>query len=530
MKYNYFKLVIIFLLGAILVVYTNCGKPGVLTFENGYYVGPYESYGAFESTVWPITRANCASCHSEIQPKHASSDAKEAHDAALTKVNFNNIPASRLVAKLRDENHNCWSDCSENAAQMQKAIEAWSASRGVVESASGPTDTDVYTDESSTMEVEFADTNNAASSNTVMIGVEGAMLVSPMSRTQSENGTYISVPNNNGGAKASGDASAGVAYMNFKVPVTGTYRLWGHLNGPTDNDNSFYARIKNGNTNLFNPQTWNIPTSSQFSWIMQGNINQNLTAGVTYTLEIREREDGAKALGFILTADPDFNAADVGDFFGVTLRYDLSNIVNVPNTYFEINVVDYDLYSYKFSKPRIISNANFKVKNLKLLVNGEFNPQHSTYTIVDKIVTPSDNQLSNYSMVVLKDRGNAGDKISFSFEELYSTSNTGTTTAGATGGVTGQDSLTAYQQTVYPISRSSSYACVGCHNTRSPAHASSNPQTAHDATLSVVNFNSPADSRIVKKVREEQHNCGANCSSIATQYENAIIEWRNRRQ
>ena len=544
MSFNIFKLTAIFFLGSLLAFFTHCGKPSPLQFENGYYTGPLISYDAFKSTVWSITRSNCVSCHSEIQPMHASDDVKEAHDAAIMKVNFANIPTSRLVAKLRDENHNCWSDCSANAQEMQRAVEEWARIRSTVDNGPIATDYDIYTRESDTLENEFSINGNPSNSHTVKINVDSAMLKAPMVRMPASDGNYLTVPTTGVVFNSSTDANAGVAYMNFQVPVTGQYRLWGLLHGPSADDNTFFANITYPDPTPQNPnritsavgsaRSWDInPVNTRFEWRTLNNVTATLNKDVTYTFEFRQREDGVRAQGFVVTADPNFNGQEIGDFFGITLSYDLSGVTKVPGTLFKIDVVDYDLYSYKLSRPRIVSSTtNFKVKNLKVFINDQYNPQHSTYTIVDKVTSPTDGLLSEYAMVVIKDRGPASDKLKFSFEEIYQSNAEASTggNGGNTGSTNGQDSLTAYQATVYPISRSSAYSCVGCHMNVGPRHASDNPQTAHDATLNVVNFNNPSDSRIVRKMREERHNCGANCDNIANQYESAITQWRTRRQ
>lgn len=535
MKINIFKLAVIFLLGAILAVYTNCGKPSNLMFENGYHSsGSEASYETFQKSVYSITRSNCISCHSSIQPMHASDDYREAHDILVTqkKVNFDNIPSSRIVAKLRGENHNCWSDCEANAREMENAIATWKGARDVSGEVDEdePSDQAVYTNETDTLEMEFADAGNSPSSNTVKLNVEAAMRQAPMTLVNSADGPYITVENNLNNSLGNTDANAGIAYMNFKVPTNGTYRIWGLVNGPTDNDNSFYVAIRNASNALVNgnPRNFEFASGSRFEWRQFNSATYTLTANTNYTLELRQREDGARAQAFVITSDNTFNGMEVGDFFGITLSFDLSP--RIPNGSFKIDVVDYDLYSYKMTKPRIVAPSNVKVKNIKLFINDAYSPQHSAYTLVNKIATASDNLLSNYAMIVIKDKGLSGDRFKFSFEEIYSTNATGTTTGGTGGGTETQTSLMAYQATVYPISRSSAYSCVGCHMSTSPRHASDNTQTAHDATLGVVDFNTPSNSRIVRKMRTERHNCGANCDSIATQYENAIIEWRNRRQ
>ena len=504
-------------------------------FENGFYSGGSDaSYLAFQKSVYSITRSNCISCHSSIQPMHASDNYREAHDILVSqkKVNFDNIPASRIVAKLRGENHNCWSDCEDNAKEMENAIATWKAARdisGEVDEEE-PSDLAVYTNETDTLEMEFADAGNSPSSNTVKLNVEAAMRQAPMTLVNSADGPYLTVENNLNNTLANNDAGAGLAFFNFKVPTSGAYRIWGLVQGPTDQDNSFFVTVRNTRTPTTVPlSTRNIefPSGSRFEW-RQLNVPMNLVAGTDYTMELRQREDGARAQAFVVTSDPAFNGMEVNDFFGITLSFDLSP--RIPNGSFKIDIVDYDLYSYKLTKPRIVSPGNVKVKNIKLFINDAYSPQHSAYTMVNKITTASDNLLSNYAMIVIKDKGLSGDKFKFSFEEIYATNATGTTTGGTGGGTETPTSLMAYQATVYPISRSSAYSCVGCHMSTSPRHASDNAQTAHDATLGVVDFNTPSNSRIVRKMRTERHNCGANCDSIATQYENAIIEWRNRRE
>lgn len=543
MNFNHFRVAIILLLGAMLFAYTNCGQPfsgpSELKFNTGNVYGGADeaSYAAFEQTVYPITRSYCVSCHSTIQPMHASDDVKEAHDAVVSsfKVNFANIPASRLVAKLRDENHNCWGDCAENAAEMQAAIEEWNDAIKDSGVDNTPKPTSLMTEESQTMEVEFMDPSNPLKSNSVKLNIEAALLTSPMVLTRPAGATdYISIPNTNIAALGATATNAGLAYFSFRVPVNGNYKIWGQVQGENNNDNSFYVKVFDGNTQNGGTRTWDFTAGSQFMWRQVPGNDFVLQSGRNYSLELRQREDGARLSSIIVTSDPAFDGQEVDDYFGVSLSFDLSPILKVPGVKLMIDVIDYDAHSYKFSNPRIVTDAtNVYVKGLKLLVNNVFNPQHSTYTIVDKIVTPQDGKLSDYSMIVLKDKGLSGDHIKFSFDQLAVTSG-GSTTGGATGttgGGTGtQSSLMAFQSTVYPISRSSAYSCVGCHMNVSPRHSSDNTLTAHDAALSVVDFNNPANSRIVRKMRDERHNCQAFCDDIANQYENAIIEWRNRRQ
>lgn len=83
---------------------------------------------AFASTVYPVVRQYCSRCHQSTsqtpqQPYFASADVDVAYAAVHTKINLDDPASSRLVVRLRDEFHNCWDVCSQNAAFMQSKIE-----------------------------------------------------------------------------------------------------------------------------------------------------------------------------------------------------------------------------------------------------------------------------------------------------------------------------------------------------------------------------------------------------------------------
>ncbi len=80
----------------------------------------------------PILTEYCAGCHSSSasvpqQPFFADPDVVTAYDAARPKIDLDDPDNSRLVVRLRDEFHNCWSDCAANSAEMLAAIEAFQA-------------------------------------------------------------------------------------------------------------------------------------------------------------------------------------------------------------------------------------------------------------------------------------------------------------------------------------------------------------------------------------------------------------------
>lgn len=92
--------------------------------------------GATPPSLYGLLLTYCSRCHSDTssvkqQPFFASSDPAIAYDAVKGKIDLND-PAltdpslkakSRLVVRLRDEFHNCWTaSCANDAANMQAAI------------------------------------------------------------------------------------------------------------------------------------------------------------------------------------------------------------------------------------------------------------------------------------------------------------------------------------------------------------------------------------------------------------------------
>jgi len=85
---------------------------------------------AFETSVFPLVRENCAECHAGAgpgTPHVAHPDVATAYDIILSnqKVNLGAPDTSRLVQRLSADFHYCWSDCDDDAAAMEAAIERW---------------------------------------------------------------------------------------------------------------------------------------------------------------------------------------------------------------------------------------------------------------------------------------------------------------------------------------------------------------------------------------------------------------------
>ncbi|WP_342806910.1 LamG domain-containing protein [Alteromonas sp. M12] len=88
-----------------------------------------EDSGLFAATVHPLLETYCASCHTNsatipISPYFASSDIDEAYQASKARISLDTPESSRFVGRLRDEFHNCWSNCSSDASELSAAIQA----------------------------------------------------------------------------------------------------------------------------------------------------------------------------------------------------------------------------------------------------------------------------------------------------------------------------------------------------------------------------------------------------------------------
>ena len=91
-----------------------------------------KSLEAFKTTLYPLLRAECASCHSTETsgqaPIHADVDPQLAHEYALTRVNFQKPVDSKFVVRMGIDRHNCFGkSCKDANAQMLSAVEAWAA-------------------------------------------------------------------------------------------------------------------------------------------------------------------------------------------------------------------------------------------------------------------------------------------------------------------------------------------------------------------------------------------------------------------
>ena len=107
----------------------------VLTAPEIKEVGGSKNFPAdnsdYAATVYPLLNQFCSSCHAESaplmqQPFIGSSDVQVSYEAARSRMRLDAPANSRLVERLAQESHNCWSNsCANDAQTMADAIAAF---------------------------------------------------------------------------------------------------------------------------------------------------------------------------------------------------------------------------------------------------------------------------------------------------------------------------------------------------------------------------------------------------------------------
>lgn len=494
------------------------------------------SLSAFKTTVYPITRARCISCHGGSQtPLHASANMETAYHSLVDnfKIDFNNISNSRMVLKLRNERHNCWGDCTANATEMENQITEWK--RLVDLKAPSATDSTSNVSKTTTVESktveELLNPESFTDEGTISLMAESGSLKAPMVKATANGVSYIWSPEGTG-TKTLTSTDAGLAYLTFNIVVSDTYKVYMLVDAPDANSDSMFLKVA-GSKSI----EWHIKRTKGFEWREVTSTTAylestfNITGGSDYGIDIRQRDDGLKISKIIITNASNFTPPPPKTL-KATISVPLNTLSGVSGSMLDVDIEDYDMYSYKLSNPRIRTTTDFNVKTLKVLVNGVFNPQHATYLVVDKKVTSTDGVLSPYSMILLKDKGAASDKLSFNFGTIgEKVANPPVTTPPTTPTtpppVTKLTSVNGFQQTLYPVLRA---RCVGCHGANQPPlHSSPNVETAHTnvTETGLVNFTNITASKISVKLKTNKHNCWSDCNSNAAEIEGQISVWKN---
>lgn len=430
------KLILVSLMGGMLIGYTHCGVPGAgngtkssLTFGHVQAPNPGGSANennagsstgkivAFSTTIWPVTKNNCASCHGSIQqPLHASSDVNTAFSSAITnqKIDTGSPTRSRLYLKLKDERHNCWSDCDTNAAEMLSAIESYISAV----STSGDTSPEpqgLETSEKGPLSSLMGEVDQ------MLFSAEQFMLQAPFVLKQDGSEYYFENQNNNGQLLGTNNGNAGRAYYNFSAPNSGDYNIWALVRAPSGSDDSFFFKVDGSQY-----YEWHIDNTNGFEWrklthsTRRDAVKVPIVATGNNQLEVRQREDGTALKLVYVTEDDDFDPASGSFSSFAEVSYDISSLVGLGSgaVLFKVSMRSFDDYTYEVSNLRIQTQSRLRIKAPKIMVNGRHSSQHNTYNYVEMTIEPGETVLASYAMLVLKENGDDADRFAWQFDEL----------------------------------------------------------------------------------------------------------------
>jgi hypothetical protein len=380
------------------------------------------SLEAFKLTVYPLVRQqNCIGCHESLRaPFFADPNPEVAHSALLdgNKVDFIHPEQSRLVQRLIAESHNCWSDCAADGAAMLAAVEEWRTKMSSEE-----VNADLgFVSDALTLDDVIEKKSDGPPANTIIMEAESATVRAPMVKVNSATASQgqIIQTANRGVVRQANDNTAGLATYPFNISEAGSYLVWGLVSTASANDDSFFIRMDNGPN-----QVWTADlTAGAFKWDVAATaangtpLRFNLTAGA-HTLQIREREDGARLDIVAVTSDQTFDGQNLDGKPIKILRFDLGKLLNRDAIYLEIEAEVFDAFSYKLKNPTIlIDDGALHVRNLRIAVNGKVDAQNATYSEVEQTVSAPAGILSAAAMVIPKVLGEADDKFSVVFEVL----------------------------------------------------------------------------------------------------------------
>ncbi len=458
---------------------------------------------AFASTVYPIVRQYCSRCHQAAsqtpqQPYFASSDVDTAYAAVKTKINLDDPAHSRLVLRLREEFHNCWSDCAANSNTMEAAIttmagmipvtqidpalvvsKALTLYDGTIASGGNRFDNNVIA------LYEFKTGNGSTAFDTS--GVEPAANLTISGNVEWVGGWGINIKGGKAQAtttaskklydmiKSTGEysieawiAPANVAQENaYIVSYSGgtmarnftlaqtmyQYDAFGRSSNTDANgqpelitaaaDRDAQAALQhvvvtfdpvNGRRVYVNGVNTNDPDAQKggtlgdwddtFAFVLGNEVSSNRPwNGVVKLVAIHNRALSEEQI------NQNFQAGVGERYF---MLFSVSHLINVPQSYIEFEVSQYDSYGYLFNKPTFISldptamPGNITIKGMRIGVNGAEGKVGQAYIPLNKNVVDAEytaldgDRLSNIGTVIGLEKGAATDLFFLTFEQIGS--------------------------------------------------------------------------------------------------------------
>jgi hypothetical protein len=392
------------------------------------------SAAAFADTLHPLLTTHCGACHGASQsPKFAVADAAASYKVVMDSqlVSLSAVPASRLVARLGQFSHNCWSECAADAKSMEDAIRAWLAKGGADGGAAG----------ANLIKLGAVGVESAMKEFTLRGGINGNWVVAaalpkalgdrlaPKADLTSSQHTVLSRIDN----IDQQDPQQGGAYYFFDIPTTpAKYQVWFRARNNGDGQRVFF-HINGRDRGAAAPyrQIEQQAIQNKYVWI-PGFVEtpEGKTAPEPVSQELKPMTGLNQLMLYVpdteadvdmiaLTSNASFDqsvAVNAGRRNGFT--FDLTAILGhkaiLSLTYSQTT----DGKAYIFSRPTIETDEPIKIKakTMYILVNGELNKQLSTFASTD-VTLDGSGELNHGDMLVPVENAST-DTIEVGFEEL----------------------------------------------------------------------------------------------------------------
>jgi hypothetical protein len=386
----------------------------------------------YEETVYPIVApagGRCAACHaSATAPFFAAATALEAFNAIndTKKMDLLHPEQSRIVLRLRSESHNCWSNCSDDATEVENAIKVFvqklaeqgGGAQAVVDESIRTVDVplsyspNVYSD----LKLELEDQSLFSNNNNP----------SPFDVSTDDNlasgAAYLSRPRNN---------NDGGVRVKFLIPKPGFYRFFFRVM-VADNERDYDFDVYGSGLPFAGYAGRFETTAGEWKWQAarledeDTDLESFYFQAQEYTIEIKPQN----AIRFDQIAISD-NPAFEGSTFSPqmasqTLTYKLSGQIKakhpefIGDAYLNLDVEFTPQGSYIFRNPRMIStDMSLQVQQMKFFYSNKYSEQYKTYESIDVTLDAGEYVvLWPAAMVVLQDTNPQDDSFGFSFKSI----------------------------------------------------------------------------------------------------------------
>ncbi|NUP98783.1 MAG: hypothetical protein HUU35_02885, partial [Armatimonadetes bacterium] len=122
---------------------------------------------------------------------------------------------------------------------------------------------------------------------------EAGWVRAPMERSEQDGVGYVWEP----GEPGQRGGSAGATVYRLRLPAAGTWQLWGRVQAPTPDDDSFSVRLSAGELEPLPLSTWALGVRPSWTWVPFGAAGRpqllELPAGVA-ELQVVVRENGTR--------------------------------------------------------------------------------------------------------------------------------------------------------------------------------------------------------------------------------------------